>query len=76
MTSNRRRLTDRAIKALKVDPKRYLDYPDEQTPGLVRRVTPNGSKTFGYRFRWVGKTTRLSLGVYAENREQTWGSAS
>jgi integrase len=70
MTSNRRRLTDRTIKALKVDPKRYLDYPDEQTPGLVLRVTPNGSKTFGYRFRWVGKTTRLSLGVYAENREQ------
>ena len=70
MTSNRRRLTDRTIKALKVDPKRYVDYPDEQTPGLVLRVTPNGSKTFGYRFRWEGKTTRLSLGVYAENREQ------
>jgi integrase len=70
MTSNRRRLTDRTIRALKVDPERYVDYPDELTPGLVLRVTPNGAKTFGYRFRWGGKTTRLSLGVYAENPEQ------
>ena len=63
MPKNQMRLTDRSIQALMAGPK-VVDYPDGVERGLVLRVWPSGGKTWGVRYWWKGKSTRLSLGSY------------
>jgi integrase len=59
------RLTDRTIKALKPDHK-VVDYSDALQAGLVMRVWPSGSKSWGTRYWLNGKSVRTSLGSYPE----------
>jgi integrase len=55
--------TNQYIKAL--SPK--LDRYQVQEPGgLGLRVTPNGTKTFFYRYNFFGRPRRMTLGVYPE----------
>ncbi len=65
MSKNRLRLNDRSVQALKAG-QRVIDYPDSVQRGLVLRVWPSGEKTWGVRYWWDGKSTRLSLGSYPE----------
>ena len=65
MSKNRLRLNDRSVQALKAG-HRVIDYPDSVQRGLVLRVWPSGEKTWGVRYWWDGKSTRLSLGSYPE----------
>ncbi|MEE8228215.1 MAG: integrase arm-type DNA-binding domain-containing protein, partial [Kiloniellales bacterium] len=65
MSKNRVRLTDRGIKALQPGSK-VVDYPDSVQRGLVLRVWPSGEKSWGARYWWKGKSTRLSLGRYQD----------
>src|SRR5262245_38631049 len=63
-----KKLSDRAIKALKSKGRRY-DVRDAQTPGLVVRVSPAGARTFTLQARFPGsggKATRRTLGTYPE----------
>jgi integrase len=57
------RWTHVALASLLPRPQRYeLTSPD--TAGLQIRVEPNGRRVFLYRYRWRGKTTRLTLGEF------------
>jgi integrase len=53
--------TDTYIKSLKPLNKRYEEY---EGGGFGIRVTPNGVKTWIYRYKIAGKTDRLTLGHY------------
>jgi integrase len=53
--------TDTYIKALKPLAKRYEEY---EGGGFGIRVTPNGIKTWIYRYKIDGKTGKLTLGHY------------
>jgi hypothetical protein len=57
------RLTERAIRAA-VPPAHELT--DAQVPGFVLRVTAQGVKSFGLRYRFGGQARRKSYGIYPE----------
>ena len=63
--TNVKRLTNQTILALKGQGSRY-DIPDEGgVPGLSVRVTPNGRKTWAFRYRnQLGKQRRITLGQF------------
>src|SRR5580693_5727108 len=53
--------TDTYIKALKPKAARYEEY---EGGGFGIRITPNGVKTWIYRYKINGKTDKLTLGHY------------
>ncbi len=55
--------TDRQIAALKPKPTRY-ELREPHRTGLIIRVSPDGVKTFSYRYRVNGGQRRLVLGTY------------
>lgn len=55
--------TDRQISALKPKTSRYEKMEPGRT-GLGIRVTPNGSKTWAYRYRFGGEQRRMVFGSY------------
>ncbi len=58
----KRTLTDPYVKNLKVDER--TEVFDKDTSGLALRVTPNGHKSFFYRYRFGGKIRRFTIGKY------------
>lgn len=56
-------LTDKTLLALKPQEKRY-EVHDLHCPGFSVRVSTQGQKTFGVKFRYGVKQKRLKLGVY------------
>lgn len=62
-------LTDSMIRGLEIPlPGERMEFSDVKSPGLVVRITPNGIRSFSYRYRdpKSGKVTRLTLGSYPE----------
>jgi integrase len=59
----RRPFTDRFLAALKATARRY-EVLDPARQGLLMRVTPNGVKTFCFRYQRNGKTVRIMIGRY------------
>jgi integrase len=59
----RKALTDKALEALKPQAKRY-EVHDLYCPGLSVRVSPEGRRTFGIKYRYGVKQKRLTIGVY------------
>lgn len=57
------RFTDTSIKGLKPSQKRQEVY---EGGGFGIRITPNGIKTFFYRFKVNGKTDKITLGQYPQ----------
>ena len=57
------KLTDKAVENEKPGPKRK-EVPDAAMPGLYLLVQPSGAKSWAYRFRFGGKTRKLTLGRY------------
>jgi integrase len=55
--------TDRKIDNLKPAAARY-EVVEDGGSGLAIRVSPRGTKTFSYLYRFDGKPRRLSLGIY------------
>jgi len=45
---------------------KQIDYYDENTSGLGLRVSPGGTKTFFYRYRFNGKNRRYSISRYSK----------
>jgi integrase len=63
MKNGKKKLTDFQIKNLKAKDKRYTEWGER---GLGVRVTPNGVKTFIFKYRFDGKVTWMTLGTYPE----------
>jgi integrase len=59
----RRPFTDRYVAALKAGPARY-EVLDPARRGLLLRITPNGIKTFYFRYQRRLKPVRLMIGRY------------
>ena len=57
------KLTETQIRALK--PREKL-YRVADGHGLTLEVTPNGSKLWRYKYRYMGKQKRLALGRYPD----------
>lgn len=57
------KFTDRAIKSLKVQDKRYIVWKDNGE-GLGIRVSANGKKSFIFMYRFNGKSCMMTLGQY------------
>jgi integrase len=55
--------TSRQIASLKPKPTRY-EIREPGRTGLIIRITPDGTKTFTYRYRFNGGQRRLVLGTY------------
>jgi hypothetical protein len=66
------RFTDAAIKKLAPDPIRRREIRDQQTEGLVLRITPQGQKSWSVLFRVAGASDagkrgplrRVTIGAY------------
>ena len=56
-------LTDTAARQAKPKDKAYTL---ADTLGLTLYVAPNGVKSWHFRFTWLGKQARISLGMYPE----------
>ena len=61
MRNGKKKLTDFQIKNLKAQDKRYTEWGDR---GFGVRVTPNGVKTFIFKYRFDGKVRWMTLGTY------------
>ncbi len=55
-------LTAASVTRIKPDPKRRLEIPDRQQPGLYLVVQPSGRRSFAVRTRVAGKTVKITLG--------------
>jgi integrase len=63
MKNGKKKLTDFQIKNLKAQDKRYTEWGER---GFGVRVTPNGVKTFIFKYRFDGKVRWMTLGTYPE----------
>ena len=73
-------LTPLAVKAAK--PKRNVarelvraEYPDRGCAGLYLIVQPSGLKSWALRFRFGGKTRKLTLGAVADHEARSTTSS-
>ena len=64
----RKLLTDTFLKNIKKPDKGRIEYADLRCVGLTIRVTPNGAKSWTFRFRdpRSGKVTRATIGTYPD----------
>lgn len=63
-----RALTSAFCKAAKAEAGRQTSYPDTKEVGLELRVTPEGRRTWYYRYRTrAGAQRRMSLGLFSSN---------
>lgn len=60
----KRKLTAAFVDKVSTD--KQIDFYDENTPGLGLRVSPGGTKTFFYRYRFNGKNRRYSISRYSK----------
>lgn len=60
----KKNLTAAFVDAVKVE--RRIEYFDENTSGLGLRVSPNGNKTFFYRYRFNKRNRRYTIGKYSK----------
>ncbi|MBM4287112.1 MAG: DUF4102 domain-containing protein [Deltaproteobacteria bacterium] len=63
MKDGKKKLTDFTIKNLKARDKRYTAWGER---GFGLRVTPNGIKTFVFKYRFNGKVRWMTLGTYGD----------
>lgn len=55
-------LTPKGVEALQPDPTRRIEKPDPGLSGLYLVIQPTGAKSWALRYRFAGKTTKLTLG--------------
>lgn len=61
MAKRKKRLTPSGVSSAKPESKRYEIY-DTVKKGFILRVTPNGSKSYAYRYWYDGKSTQRTIG--------------
>jgi integrase len=59
-----RTLTARSVENLKPNSTKRLELPDAVLPGLYLVIQPSGAKSWAVRYRYGGKTRKLTLGPY------------
>lgn len=59
----KKKLSNTFIKNFETE-KRRIEFNDTIKPGLVLRISGNGSKTFVFRYRVNGKSKRFTIGKY------------
>ena len=59
-------LTEPWIRNLKPESDKQVDHFDKKVTGLGIRVSPRGTKTFFFHYRYHGGNKRLTLGRYGE----------
>jgi hypothetical protein len=59
-----KRLTDLFVERVKPPPRGRVEYFDTAHPGLVLRITVNGSKSWCVLYRFNGRLRRFTLGGY------------
>src|SRR5439155_8470780 len=59
-----RPLTDAFLRSVKPLPTGRLEISDARCAGLVFRVTPNGIRSWSFRFRATGRLARATIGQY------------
>jgi integrase len=57
-------LTVLAVERAKPDLQRRLEIPDGGLPGLYLVVQPSGAKSWALRYRYAGKTRKMTLGAF------------
>lgn len=57
-----RALSAKSVEALKPDPAKRLEIPDAALSGLYLVVQPSGVKSWALRYRFAGKSAKLTLG--------------
>ena len=57
-------LTAKAVERLKPDPSKRIEVPDGIVSGLYLVVQPKGSRSWALRYRFAGRTRKLTLGQY------------
>jgi len=62
-------LTIKFVEAAKPDPKGRIEIPDAALPGFYLVVQPSGAKSWAYRYRYGGKTKKLTVGSVLPKRE-------
>lgn len=66
-------LTVKAVENLQARPERY-EVPDPGCAGLYLQVHPSGAKSWAYRFRFAGKSRKLTIGAaYTEKGVEVIG---
>lgn len=63
-------MTAKWLEKLKPHPARRITFVDEDTPGLILRVTPGGALSWSAWYRYHGQPRRFTIGRYPE-----WGLA-
>ena len=61
MAKRKKRLTQKTISNVTLEEKRFEIY-DTVQKGMILRVTPNGSKSFAYRYWYNGKSKQRTIG--------------
>lgn len=59
-----KRLTDAALRQMAPDQDRRVEKPDPGIPGLYVVLQPTGAKSFALRYRFDGRSRKLTLGRY------------
>ena len=64
----RKPITDTLLRGIKAPPNKRLEIADTRCAGLEFRVTPNGAKSWSFRFRdpSSAKVTRATIGNYPD----------
>src|SRR5271169_6606286 len=64
----RKLLTDTFVRSIEKPGKGRVEFADLRCVGLTMRVTPNGAKSWSFRFRdpRSGKVTRATIGNYPD----------
>lgn len=65
-TEKRFRFSKQRIESLPIPTNGRMEYRDSTTPGLVLRVTSNGSKSFNLVRRMNGSFARVTLGAFPD----------
>ena len=57
-------LTAKSVEAMKPDPARRLEVPDAAMTGLYLVVQQTGAKSWAYRYRFEGKSRKMTIGRF------------
>ena len=57
-------LTTQSVEKLKPDPIKRLELPDAVLPGFYLVIQPSGAKSWAVRYRYGGRSRKLTLGPY------------
>ena len=70
-THERRKLTDRFVRAVKPPAQGRDIYPDTELPGFMLRVYSSGTKSYALNRRWPGDG-EATKGLMATPRSRRW----